>query len=138
MNFGKSTAEKVADEISKRGNQAVNGIENAVESANDVAQHALSNVGEKMDRLEGQVKPAFDRMVARGEAMANDVITGTRDAGERGKQAVSRYTAACESYVAEQPMKSVAIAAAAGAALAAVVLMLSRNRANKCNSNNAR
>lgn len=138
MNFGKTNAEKIADEISKRGTQAVNGIESAVDSAADAAEHALSNVGGKIDRLEGQVKPAFDRMVARGEAMAHDAMTSTREAGERGKQAVSRYTAACESYVAEQPMKSVAIAAAAGAALAAVVLLLSRNRASKCNSNNAR
>jgi len=138
MNFGKTTAEKVADEISKRGAQAANGFENAVDSAADAAQSALSNVATKIDHLEGQAKPAFDRMVARGEALASDALASTRDASERGKQAVARYATACENYVAEQPMKSVAIAAAAGAALAAALLILSRNRAAKCDRHSAR
>ena len=48
------------------------------------------------------------------------------------KDAATRYTNACENYVTEQPMKSVAIAAAAGATLAAL-LILARNRSNDRN-----
>ena len=62
--------------------------------------------------------------------MANNAISSTRDAGVRAKNAVSGYANACESYVTEQPMKAVAIAAAAGATIAAL-LMLARSRSNQ-------
>ena len=84
----------------------------------------------KLDAIRDEAKPAVERFVARGQEFANSAIAGTRDAGARAKKAVSGYTSACESYVSEQPMKSVAIAAAAGATIAALIL-LSRNRSNR-------
>jgi ElaB/YqjD/DUF883 family membrane-anchored ribosome-binding protein len=130
MNFAKSTPEKVVDEVSKRGMQVANGIENAVDTAHDVAQDTLASVSGKLEAVHSQAKPTVDRLVARGEEIASNVLAATRETGERTKKAVSRYAGACESYVTEQPMKSVAIAAAAGATIAALV-MLSRNRSAK-------
>jgi len=130
MNFGKSATEKAQDAAAMYGKQVTNGIEHAVDSAHDAAQDALDNVSGRIDSLQAQAKPAVDRFVARGQELANNAIAGTRDAGVRAKKAVSGYASACESYVTEQPMKSVAIAAAAGAAIAAL-LLLSRNRSNQ-------
>lgn len=130
MNFGKSAAEKAQDAAATYGKQVTNGLEHAVDTAHDAAQDALANVSGRIDSLQAQAKPAVDRFVARTQEMANNAITGTREAGVRAKKAVSGYASACESYVAEQPMKSVAIAAAAGAAIAAL-LLLSRSRSNQ-------
>jgi ElaB/YqjD/DUF883 family membrane-anchored ribosome-binding protein len=130
MNFGKTNLEKAEDAASTYGKQIANGVENAVDSAHDAAQSALSNVATKLDAIHDQAKPAVDRFVARGKDAADSAITGTREAGERAKKVVSRYASACENYVTEQPMKSVAIAAAAGATIAAL-LLLSRNRSNQ-------
>ena len=130
MNFGKTNVEKAQDTAAMYGKQVANGVENAVDSARDVAQDALSNVSHKIDSIHDQAKPAVDRMVARGKDLADSAIAGTREAGERAKKAVSGYASSCENYITEQPMKSVAIAAAAGATIAAL-LLLSRNRANQ-------
>jgi ElaB/YqjD/DUF883 family membrane-anchored ribosome-binding protein len=130
MNYNKSSAENIQDTANKFGSQVTNGLEGAIDTAHDAATSTLSKVSEKIDTLHDQAKPAVDRMVARGKEMANDAIAGTRDAGERAKTALSGYASSCENYITEKPMKSVAIAAALGATLAAVLLM-SRNRANR-------
>jgi ElaB/YqjD/DUF883 family membrane-anchored ribosome-binding protein len=130
MNFGKTRVEKVEDTAVAYGKQVANGIDSVVDTANDMAQDALSNVATRLDSVHDQAKPAVDRMVARGQELVHDAITGTREAGARAKKAVSGYASACESYVTEQPMKAVAIAAAAGATIAAL-LMLARSRSNQ-------
>jgi len=130
MNYNKSTADNIQDTANKFGTQVTNGLESAIDGAHDAATSTLSKVSNKIDALQDQAKPAVDRMVARGKEMATDAITGTREAGVRAKTALSGYATSCENYITEQPMKSVAIAAAVGATLAAVLLM-SRNRANQ-------
>ncbi|MBC7708471.1 MAG: hypothetical protein H7203_00285 [Rhizobacter sp.] len=129
MNFAKNI-DKAQDTATMYGKQVTNGVENAVDSARDVAQDALSSVSNKIDSIHDQAKPAVDRMVARGKDMADSAIASTREASERAKKAVSGYATSCENYITDQPMKSVAMAAAAGATIAAL-LLLSRNRANQ-------
>jgi ElaB/YqjD/DUF883 family membrane-anchored ribosome-binding protein len=128
MIFGKSNIEKAEDSAAVVGKQLAKGVENAANSVNDVAQTALSSVAVKLDAIHDQATPAVDRMLARGQDMANTAINSTRQAGVSVKKTMSDYTSACEVYVTEQPMRSVAIAAAAGATIAALILM-SRNRA---------
>ncbi len=124
-----SSVDTLQDEISKRGNQIVNGIEDGIDSAHDAAQSALSNASGKLENLQSGLKPAIERFASRSAEMAQSGLDATREAGSRAKATASRYANACENYVTEQPMKSVAIAAAAGATLAAL-LILARNRSN--------
>ena len=139
MKFGNtpSAVDTLQDEISKRGSQLVNGIEDGIDSAHDAAQNALSSASSKLENLQSGVKPAIERFASRGAELAQTGIDATREAGTRAKATASRYASACENYVTEQPMKSVAIAAAAGATLAAL-LILARNRSNDRNQYNGR
>ena len=130
MNYGKSSVEKTQDAAAAYGKQVVNGIEGAVDTVSDAAHDAVNSVSTKLDSLTDQAKPAVDRFVARGQAMAHNAMDSTREAGARAKKAVSSYASSCESYVTEQPMKAVAIAAAAGATIAAL-LMLARSRRHR-------
>lgn len=130
MNYNKSISDNVQDTANKFGTQLTNGLEGAIDGAHDAASNTLSKVSDKIDALQDQAKPAVDRMVARGKDLANDAITSTREAGVRAQNALSGYASSCENYITEQPMKSVAIAAAVGATLAAVLLM-SRGRSNQ-------
>ena len=139
MKFGNtpSTVDSLQDEISKRGSQLVNGIEDGIDSAHDAAQSALSNASSKLENFQNGVKPAIERFASRGAEMAQSGLDATREAGTRAKATASRYATACENYVTEQPIKSVAIAAAAGATLAAL-LILARNRPSNRNQYNGR
>ena len=125
MKFGNtpSTVDTLQDEISKRGSQLVNGIEDGIDSAHDAAQSALSSASSKLENFQSGVKPAIERFASRGAEMAQTGLDATREAGTRAKAVASRYASACENYVTEQPMKSVAIAAAAGATLAALLIL---------------
>ena len=129
MNYSKSISDNVQDTANKFGTQLTNGLEGSIDGAHDAASNTLSKMSDKIDALQDQAKPAVDRMVARGKDLANNAITGTREAGVRAKTALSDYATSCESYITEKPMKSVAIAAAVGATLAAV-LLISRSRSN--------
>lgn len=139
MKYGNtpSAVDTLQDEITKRGNQLVDGIEGGIESANDAAQNALASASNKLDSFQKGVKPAIERFASRGAEIAQSGIDATRQAGTRAKETASRYAGVCENYVTEQPMKSVAIAAAAGATLAAL-LILARNRSNNRNHYNGR
>ncbi len=139
MKFGNtpSTVDTLQDEISKRGSQLVNGIEDGIDSAHDAAQSALSNASSKLENFQNGVKPAIERFASRGAEMAQSGLDATREAGTRAKATASRYATACENYVTEQPIKSVAIAAAAGATLA-TLLILARNRSSNRNQHNGR
>ena len=139
MKFGNtsSTVDTLQDEVSKRGSQLVNGIEDGIDSAHDAAQSAMSTAANKFENFQNGVKPTIDRLATRGAEMAQNGIDATREAGSRAKETASRYVSACENYVTEQPMKSVAIAAAAGATLAAL-LMLARSRSNQRSQYNGR
>jgi ElaB/YqjD/DUF883 family membrane-anchored ribosome-binding protein len=132
MNTIKSNAEKMYNEVGKRSDELSNTVEHAIDSVHTAAQDTLHNMSSKVDSLQDQAKPAMDRLLKRGERLANSTIDGTRELSKRAGQAVSGYANACETYVVEQPMKAVAIAAAAGAAVAALIMLSrSRNNANR-------
>jgi ElaB/YqjD/DUF883 family membrane-anchored ribosome-binding protein len=130
MNFGKSQADKLQDNIAKRGGQMADGIEHALDNAHAAAQDTLATVSDKLDSAHAQAKPTIDRFAERSAEFAQKGIAATRDVSSRATAAARRYANACETYVVEQPVKSVAIAAAAGATIAAVI-MLSRSRSRK-------
>ncbi len=71
---------------------------------------------------------AIERIASRAQDMATRGIHAASDAGAKVQKRVSHYTEATSRYVAEQPVRSVLIAAAAGAALAALVIAASRRR----------
>lgn len=133
MNFGKSSTDKLHDSIAQRSAQVANGLEHAADKAHVAAQETLATVSDTLDTMHSATRPSIDRLAQRGAELAHKGITATREAGTRAKAAAGRYATACENYVVEQPIKSVAIAAAAGATIAALV-MLSRNRARKASS----
>lgn len=77
----------------------------ALESTREFANQALERAGEKV----------------------RDLRYGVKDLANRGASSVGEYAHATTRYVAEQPLKSALIAAAIGAAVAALVLALRRN-----------
>lgn len=77
----------------------------ALESTKEFANQALEKAGERV----------------------RDLRYGVKDLAHKGVNSVGEYAHATTRYVAEQPMKSALIAAAVGAAVAALVLAMRRN-----------
>lgn len=81
----------------------------ALESTREFANQAFEKAGEKV----------------------RDLRYGVKDLANRGVSSVGEYAHATTRYVAEQPVKSALIAAAVGAAVAALVLAMRRRNSTR-------
>ena len=96
--------------------------EDAVESSHSFANDQFDRAHDKVRDLRSTVEPAIDRFATRAQELANRGIHAASDATAKVQKQINHYADATGKYVAEQPVKSVLIAAAAGAALAALVI----------------
>jgi ElaB/YqjD/DUF883 family membrane-anchored ribosome-binding protein len=78
----------------------------ALETTKELASQAIEKAGEKV----------------------RDLRYGVKDLASKGVTSVGGYAQATGRYVSEQPLKSALIAAAVGAAVAALVLAMRRNK----------
>ena len=86
------------------------------DEARGAAAHALESTKEFASQ-------AFEKATEK----ARDLRYGARELASRGVSSVGEYAQATTRYVAEQPLKSALIAAAIGAAVAALVMAMRRN-----------
>ena len=80
-----------------------------LESTKDLASQALEKAGEKV----------------------RDLRYGAKELANKGVSSVGEYAHATTRYVSDQPVKSALIAAAVGAAVAALVLAMRRNSSKR-------
>jgi len=122
MNHTNSTIDKVEDALINTGTELRNRAQSVANSAHDAASAAIDNVSRTASDMRDSVRPAADRLAARGSEIAQDAWAATREAGSQVRKTTSNAMHKCENYVSEQPIRSVAIAFAAGAAVAALIL----------------
>ena len=103
--------------------------DNALDVTRDYANHALDKAENKVRELRGEVDPMVDMLAAKAQKLARQSLDMAAEAKDKAQQSLSRYANATTHYVAEQPMRSVLIAAAVGAAVALLVAF-SRQRRN--------
>lgn len=103
--------------------------------ASDYADEALGATGHALESTKHLASQAMEKA---GEKV-RDLRYGATDLARKGASTVSEATAAAQRqlgqyaqatgrYVSDQPLKSALIAAAVGAAVAALVLAIRRNR----------
>ena len=117
----------------KSTTQIVDGLtqsaEQAIDSTRSYANHALNVTDEKVQTLRGSIQPAFDNIARKAEQIASQGADLAMQAKDKARESLSQYSAATGRYVADKPVQSVLIAAAAGAALALLVSSaVNRNR----------
>ena len=78
--------------------------------------------------LRRQADPAIDDLAARAQDLAARSIDYCAETSARARRQMQQAAEATSKYVAEQPGKSLVIAAASGALLATVAMWISRRR----------
>ena len=121
----KSTVEKIADTAHSATEVAADQAERTVETARAYANEALDKADAKVRSLREDIKPAIDAVSARVQDAAARGKAAAADATVQARERLNQYSERTSSYVAEQPLKSMAIAAAAGAVVA---MLLGRRR----------
>ena len=93
----------------------------SIERFGDSAEQTVRTVRER-------VLPAASRLASQAEDLAQRSISAVRNGGDQLRERTSAAAERGISYVRDEPVKSVLIAAAAGAALVALVQLLSSRR----------
>ncbi len=107
--------------------EALQTAERAVDNTRAYANDALDRAEDKVRELRGSVDPMIDALATKAQRLARQSLDIAAEAKEKAQQSLSRYATATTQYVSEQPVRSVLIAAAVGAAVALLV-SASRNR----------
>jgi len=95
--------------------------------ASSYADDARTITGQALESTREFANQAFEKA---GEKV-RDMRYGVKDLANKGASSVGEYAQATTRYVADQPLKSALIAAAVGAAVAALVLAMRRNSSQR-------
>jgi ElaB/YqjD/DUF883 family membrane-anchored ribosome-binding protein len=106
---------------------AASGATSAVEDI-DRAEETHRQLGEEAHQLADRTRPIIDRLVKNAESLARRGIEGARDSSQQLRERAARATDSTVSYIKDEPVKSMLIAAATGAALMALIGLLNRTR----------
>lgn len=113
--------------IRKASDDMLQTASHAVDTTRDYANHTLDKAEDKVRELRSNIDPLIDRFSAKAQQLARQSLDMAAEAKEMAQKSLSRYSAVTSQYVSEQPVRSVLIAAAVGAAVALLVSS-ARNR----------
>ncbi|MFC5521187.1 hypothetical protein [Polaromonas jejuensis] len=104
----------------------------AREASNELLQttgNAVDKAGNQVHELRGRVDPVVDMLTSKAQQLARHSLDLAAEAKDRAQQSLNRAAGVTTRYVSEQPVRSVLIAAAVGAAVA--LLVASSRQRNK-------
>lgn len=117
----KNDAEKIIDEAAAAG-------QHAADKAKRSAAEALDAASDKIAVARDRAVEALDALTERANHYARRGLDKAVDLQHCARRGIERAGDATVHYVEEQPLKSVAIAAGIGAALAAALMLLRDRR----------
>ena len=113
----------------------MNRTADSIQDTANTAHHAVSSAAETAHSVQSQVEQALTDAPAMlntalkdAEALARNGIERARQASTQVRDSVSRASERTVSYIQDEPVKSVLIAAAVGAASAALITWMGRSR----------
>jgi len=110
--------------------QAADKSEEALEAARRAADGALDALHDKVDALQDLIPGLFGRAAARVDDLTRRSIERARRTSSEVRDRAVQAGDMTVGYIKDEPVKSILIAAAAGAAVALLVGMLTRPRAD--------
>lgn len=111
--------------IVERASQAA---DQAIKSTQHVAAQTVDKISGAMQDLRHETLPVLNHAVDGMSAFAHRGVDSVRDASHQLRVKAEHASESTASYIRHDPMKSVLIAAATGAALMVLVSLFTRNR----------
>lgn len=112
--------------MTRETNQAskITDLRDAAETVQSAGSHVLKSAGQAYEATRNLADASLDH----AQRFARRGLNAASDAGARAQKTLSRYADSTGEYVANQPMKSLLISAAAGAVVAALFLSARRRK----------
>ncbi len=98
------------------------------ERARAQGQAALEQAQDTLHEWRDNVDPVVQKLATKAQDLARQSLDMASEASQKAQRSLSRYADVTTRYVAQQPMRSVLIAAGVGAAVALLVAALRQRR----------
>lgn len=109
-------------------NHAAPAADGSIQSTPHLADRAVGSVAGAVQDVRHDAKPLFDRASEQASALAQRSVNAVRDGSLKLRDSAVHAKDGTVVYIKDEPLKAMLIAAAAGAALMALVGLLSRSR----------
>lgn len=120
-NNASNMARDAVPAMKKASDDVMSSAGKAIDSTRQHANQALDMAENKVRELRGSVDPVVEMLASKAQKMARQSLDMASEAKERAEKSLKHAADATTRYVSEQPMRSVLIAAAVGAAVALLV-----------------
>lgn len=121
-------SDTTANQLDHAARQAAATADGALAATRRAANGALDTLQDGVDQLRQDTPGALGRIAAQVDELTRRSIAQARQTSADLRDGVDRGTERTVGYIHDQPVKAMLIAAATGAALAALVGMLARSR----------
>jgi len=116
------------DSTARAGDSAADAAEQALASTRRVANEMLDSVGDSIEGVRQQAMPMLNRASDQAIAMAQQGVDAVRDTSRHWREQAQHASDRTVTYIREEPVKAMLIAATAGALLAALAGLVRRAR----------
>lgn len=110
------------------GNNLVDQAATAAHQGISATHHALDGLAGGVQSLRDQASPRLDGATAQAGAMFKHGMDTLREGSQQLRARAQQAGESTTHYIQQEPVKAVLIAAAAGAALMALIALLTRSR----------
>ena len=115
------TASQLADDARQTANEAI-------DSTRAYAQNAVNAAGEKVRDMKRDFEPSVEQLAARVQHAVQRGLDAASSTSARAQRNIEKAADVTGRYISDQPVRSVLVAAAAGAAITALIVLASRRR----------
>lgn len=119
MNTTAKTPSQLADDVRQTANEAI-------DSTRAYAQNAVDAAGAKVRDLQRDVEPTLEQIAARVQQAVRRGVDAASTSSARAHRRIEQAADVTGKYISDQPVRSVLVAAAAGAAIAALLVLATR------------
>ena len=109
----------------ERLDEAARHAHDGIDSTQRLARRTIDRVADRAADWRDEAAPVVDRITRRAEGLARDGAHWVQEGTDRVRSQVARASDRTVGYVREEPVRSVLMAAAAGALIFALVRVLS-------------
>ncbi len=113
---------------SSLADQAAQSADHAIKSTQRVANDALDSLSETVQDMRRQAAPLLERTTEQVSTLAQNSLDSVRDTSRQLYRKAQNASDSTVSYIKDEPVKALLIAAATGAALMALISLVSRAR----------
>lgn len=125
---GNTTKPPLGQQAAGVADHAAESATAAIRSTQNVANEAFDRLSDKVEDARSRAAPLLDRLTTQAEVAARRGVDVVRDTSAQLRERAVQASDTTVGYIRNEPVKSMLIAAATGAALMALIGLLSRSR----------